>query len=1732
MRKNYVIFTIFILLLATSTLAYSERGFLFDIFGFFKNSITGFMGFSGSPAGGMNLTVWDDSDTTTLYRFQAFKFYANLTNATDGSVIDDSQANVSIEIIGITTADMVFNSSSGLWELYVPANLNKFNGTFIFNVTATSPLYSPDTISADDELTILYSCLNLSIAGDDFIINQDEIICEEHYNISDNALDGYLKINASGIIVDCNNSLMVGDWSSVGFYVLSAAQNVLIKNCNMTNFTAAIFVGSFGTNAYNTTITNSSFYSNNVSIYYGNKTNIINNSFFDDIVSVQSFAEGYESFIYNNYFFECSDVCIKDSGFSNEYINNTIETANVGISMQGSPLRQNNSKAYGNLINNSMVGIEVVDANPHWYYNNHAQIINNIIDNADYAIIINGSTNANTSYNVITNAAQYAIYDSQSTNSSYLTNEIYDSYIGILTDNSTNIKIQETFVQGATFGAHILDSAYSLIENSYIYDSVVGIYYDPSNTHLGDVVSDNNFNNISYGALIVGISSNDFEIKNNDFFDNNYSIVISGGNHRVYNNKFLNSSVAIYTLTSSNNSIFYNNSIIDCYSDKNSLSIAIEESGISLNNSYENNSISNCNISIKINGYNGFVSHNTKIKGNSINLTHLGIFINDYSDWSGHHAINDVSVLENYINGADYAIYVKGADSTNITRNLIKRSYIDDAYLVNNSDTPVSNTKIWANSFITNGVNRSNDINTTFCVDGIGNFYTNNTPDVYIGPDDCGLPQRIGDIILKGWNISLAFTHQDAHTYPNYSLSFINSTGNERSAYNAGSSNNITIPRSFVIQNLSSASEPKYYNITLTPIIYASVHYGINVLLGNITLPPKNNLVCSNTSVCAYQDINEALDDADGTIYLVEENQTYTLDSNKEGQDVVFNASGITLNCEGKSINSTLFIENFSNIKIINCNTTSSYYYSIVANNSKLISIENSVAGLMLLNVTGANLTNVSNRNTQNLAFIQESRNINAYSIKCTEIAASGLCLKLDNVSNINITSLYATAQSHATSGIEFVGETRNLTLRGAYFASFGAMFTFYSYIYDSLVRDVVAVDMRGPAIHRGIHYRTTYQNITFNQTSGTYIIGDSYSTNEFVNTTFKNWVIRSTTSSLGASLTMDNVLFDNITAPHRFEIRSLGALSTMKNMKITQTSGSDCLSLALGRNISIQDSELNCKNKINYYSDGVAIFKNNTLNCSQTDNCFEASGSGKVIISNNTFINAGNSSGHYLIEGMRSYLGVDYNYNNMVLILKNNNALAPTNSTPIPLIWINGSSNMSMALVKIDDSLNITAYFESFYLSDCSEVCDYILINGIGGASSCSCDYYEQNVFLSNGHLKSYTPNFSSNTSPISGRPNSSLIYDISQLSYPLYVETSNSQIEGNTFKSNTKQEHIIMLLGDNNKIFNNNFLIQLEGSAVLDTGANNSYCVGGEGNFYEESLTPMTNDCGPINGTLGDQRGIISFSWKKQSSSKTVYYDIYINEIAGSTFTQIASGTIQNLINYDASAYIGQDLRLLIVPWINGSRYNGTHYLTNTFRVLRRPTQPAEARGGGGGAGAPIITKIPQIEVSENPVEIKLVKGAKLIFLYELNQYSLKLSDVSDSYAEIYIGASALTVGINERKAIDLDNDKKPDIIIVLKNFAVSRVIDGASVTEAVFEILKYPKGEETKKEVEEQQPIQQPPKKTETPPVPQQPMPTIEKPKVNKWFVAIAIVSIMVIVAIAIIVRIRWARIRKGL
>ncbi|MBD3313405.1 hypothetical protein GF345_03100, partial [Candidatus Woesearchaeota archaeon] len=370
-----------------------------------------------------------------------------------------------------------------------------------------------------------------------------------------------------------------------------------------------------------------------------------------------------------------------------------------------------------------------------------------------------------------------------------------------------------------------------------------------------------------------------------------------------------------------------------------------------------------------------------------------------------------------------------------------------------------------------------------------------------------------------------------------------------------------------------------------------------------------------------------------------------------------------------------------------------------------------------------------------------------------------------------------------------------------------------------------------------------------------------------------------------------------------------------------------------------------------------------NTIhNCTISDTAMQAIkydstavGNSGINITNNSIINSGNgtrSTGYVISHSPHNFSGTEYDglvrlYDDSLSAFVN----IASDDTGVSSI-IDGTNNITR-LWLYNDTNNIlgsgagtkcTIYVKDGYPNTCAA-----LVAAYGG----SCDYVVEDawVFAENGAGNDYSFNTSILASaPIIEGQTSPAYLNYSNTSWqvhaPVEVNVGNNwaNISGNTIQNtDNRQSYYSMNIsgsegagGYTTNIWHNN----LYTSTIINNSGNTIFCLNDIGNFYEESLSVPEGDCGQSNITYptsgetfsGDE--VIRSNWTVQSSQNTVYYDVFANRAYDGSSIRLGNTTDNNLSfgawNLESGTYT-----LLIIPYILGSRYNGTNAEGNNFTI-----------------------------------------------------------------------------------------------------------------------------------------------------------------------------------------------------
>ena len=381
--------------------------------------------------------------------------------------------------------------------------------------------------------------------------------------------------------------------------------------------------------------------------------------------------------------------------------------------------------------------------------------------------------------------------------------------------------------------------------------------------------------------------------------------------------------------------------------------------------------------------------------------------------------------------------------------------------------------------------------------------------------------------------------------------------------------------------------------------------------------------------------------------------------------------------------------------------------------------------------------------------------------------------------------------------------------------------------------------------------------------------------------------------SSWGSPVIFDNVTFQNISINSGVGVTNMNITNSLFNYTV--------LGQAVGDYDAVSGNTFVCPAN----ADAISINSNS------------------VTISNNTFQNCGNLT--YTSQYLSSYSPMTYggnNFNTAVIFVSSNlgtNKAVSADNTDVSTI-ADGTNNFRLWLVNIPAA---SIPFSTLYVADPPAMSCAAVASAYGG----TCYFDEADYFVANG-TADYITNPASSAAIMPGYTSPAYLKYSVLANYnavPLRNSGANNNITGNTFASNTAP---FLINGTGTNLWLNSFQ-DFTPINLSDYTA----CINSEGNFYQESLATLAGDCGQSNVTVPNenqkQGTLFSLGWKKQSSIFLIFYDIFIKKI-DQAFALLGT---TNDTNYtlNVSQYDVYNYTLKLVPYINGSRVNGTNVLRN---------------------------------------------------------------------------------------------------------------------------------------------------------------------------------------------------------
>jgi hypothetical protein len=616
-----------------------------DVMGTFIFTVTQFSNYSAS--GNSNLSIYDSNDTegggiAVITGMQA-NFTANYTNITSGNPITNLTGNCSILFSQNPTAlpiPMTYNSTLGIWH-YNRSFASQ--GIVTWDVTCNSTIYQDQFVSDTIPIIGPGGCtdndgdgFNSTVAcgivdcddnnssvfppTENLTISSDVMFCNGTYALH----AGVISSMSSNTVVECNNTIIVGNQSTTAISILSGVNNISIFGCELTNYSLAFaLTGINNSNVSSNIIRNMSVNSVEIEGYAYNNT-FFNNTF-EDITGIAITALHVHSgnqFLDNNF----ADISQQSIKLYNLTTGNTVANNNLSINSGDVDIFSTNNT---NITGNAFVGSSIILLDATYSF-----IDSNTVNNG--AITDNGGSEASTYVgNSVGGSGGTSIIDINSHRANVTDNFVTNGGANGIFVNGSNCVISSNDLMSHIYLFGGIDS--NITNNNLSMTSGYAIRLK-GGSHNNNI-SGHNITGTAYIAIEAGVNN---DIENNNFTGTAINLFINPGNNRVHNNIFTNNSginlsqggsVNItnnnFTLGSAAPAIILDgssNNIIEDNFFYNGRIVLLTKSGLSS----ENNSLINNTMNTSAPGNVKLVFANTVSAGNNVTYENN----NGRIDWS------------------------------------------------------------------------------------------------------------------------------------------------------------------------------------------------------------------------------------------------------------------------------------------------------------------------------------------------------------------------------------------------------------------------------------------------------------------------------------------------------------------------------------------------------------------------------------------------------------------------------------------------------------------------------------------------------------------------------------------------------------------------------------------------------------------------------------------------------------------------------------------------------------------------------------------------------------------------------------------------------------------------------------------------------------------------------------------------------------------------------------------
>ncbi|MBI4176711.1 MAG: right-handed parallel beta-helix repeat-containing protein [Candidatus Aenigmarchaeota archaeon] len=429
------------------------------------------------------------------------------------------------------------------------------------DISKTGPSFGDDNICNtasgwDDtgSTGCTFACSVCTTPTDGMRIDTDTLLCPGIYNISSG-----MQINASGVTVKCDGTMLVGTQAATGISAASV-NGARIRNCEFMNYSVAVSINA----SYGSVISDNYLHDNLVGIrvegfYAGTiSVNRVNDNIETGIIARNSALGNNitDNEILGNQNGSVIIATTSNSTFSGNHLDNGLSLSNADSNVisgndmsnpDGSDIVALTDGSDDNILDgNTVHGGQAAGINS---TSNSSVFINNTVSDVPTGYLFTSTSGNSIIGGQVTDAETGIFFSGSASGGIYGVASVDSSANSLRIENSANIVaayniLNDTYVEGSV-GINLTNNAANIMlfnTNASTLDrndaslSVFGILVDSS--HLNTIQS-NNVGSNEVGLVLANSSGN--TLRNNNVTGNLLGVILSmSQNNTIYNNYFAN----------------------------------------------------------------------------------------------------------------------------------------------------------------------------------------------------------------------------------------------------------------------------------------------------------------------------------------------------------------------------------------------------------------------------------------------------------------------------------------------------------------------------------------------------------------------------------------------------------------------------------------------------------------------------------------------------------------------------------------------------------------------------------------------------------------------------------------------------------------------------------------------------------------------------------------------------------------------------------------------------------------------------------------------------------------------------------------------------------------------------------------------------------------------------------------------------------------------------------------